>query len=222
VVRIRTTTETVHKAGDGTCPDDVVATLLPVAQQIGEASAGVAVARSTVDDAKSATEAALKGGKPKPLQDLQENIKQALGGVVVALADARHETEATIATAQQLGDASAGIAGDAGQSSPDTGTASRLLARSGEATRNARQRKRQRRDADVGDDTAPTPRRERVSAEAIGFWAATGAAAWATVAEFMPVAPKAVAGTLLATAAAISAGKSWMAKRRKHGDDNEG
>jgi hypothetical protein len=80
---------------------------------------------------------------------------------------------------------------------------------------------RRRRREDIEDDEAPEPRRERVSAEAVGFWASAGATGWATVSEFMPTTVKAAAGTVLAAMAAISAGKAWLKKRREERDGED-
>lgn len=69
----------------------------------------------------------------------------------------------------------------------------------------------------------PPPQRERVSAEAIGFGAAVASAAWAAVSEFMAVQTKTVVGTILAIAAATSAGKALLEKRqeRKNKDEDQ-
>ncbi|MFK3981838.1 hypothetical protein ACI2K4_15865 [Micromonospora sp. NPDC050397] len=52
-----------------------------------------------------------------------------------------------------------------------------------------------------------------MTAEAIGFSAATVSTVWVAFSEFVPLLPKILAGTLLAAAGAISAGKSWLNKR---------
>ena len=44
---------------------------------------------------------------------------------------------------------------------------------------------------------------------------------WAAVAEFMPVVPKAIVGSVLGFAAAIAAGKAWIAKRREQRSRDE-
>lgn len=77
---------------------------------------------------------------------------------------------------------------------------------------------RRRRREDIDSNETPAPRRERISAEAVGFWASAGATVWASVSEFMPTMVKAVAGTVIAAAAAISAGKAWVKKRREDRD----
>jgi len=71
------------------------------------------------------------------------------------------------------------------------------------------------------NDPRPSPRREIVNAEAVGFGAAIGSAAWAAISEFMPAQAKAIVGTILAIAAATSAGKTWYAKRQERMSKDE-
>jgi hypothetical protein len=78
-----------------------------------------------------------------------------------------------------------------------------------------------RRREDIEDDEEPAARRERFSSESVGFWASAGATAWATVSEFMPTPVKAAAGTVLAAAAAIGAGKAGLKKRREDRDGED-
>jgi hypothetical protein len=67
----------------------------------------------------------------------------------------------------------------------------------------------------------PAPRRQRLTSESIGWWTSATAAAYASFQEFLPTIVKAVAGTLLATAAAAGSFKAWKAKHQDGGPSRE-
>lgn len=63
---------------------------------------------------------------------------------------------------------------------------------------------------------APAPQpRAKIPSEKIGWWASAATAGYATFQEFLPAIPKTIAGTVLATAAAIGAYKAWIGKKKE-------
>lgn len=87
--------------------------------------------------------------------------------------------------------------------------------------RNATPESLEQREEDSGKRKLPP---ERVTAESIGFLAASLSTGWAAFSEFVPLLPKVLAGTLLGVVGAVSAGKSWLNKReeRERGVDEGG
>lgn len=76
----------------------------------------------------------------------------------------------------------------------------------------------ERREARSREDReAPPPtRRKKVSPEAIAVGGSSAATAWATVSEFLPALPKAVAGVVLGAVATWGSLKAY--KARSHND----
>ncbi|MEV4754775.1 hypothetical protein AB0J86_06625 [Micromonospora sp. NPDC049559] len=62
-----------------------------------------------------------------------------------------------------------------------------------------------------------------MSPEALGFSAAAASTIWAAFSEFMPIAVKAIVGSVLGAVAAGSAGRAWLDKRdeRKKKDEDQ-
>lgn len=88
-------------------------------------------------------------------------------------------------------------------------------------TKNEKRRKAaERRIANRQRANAP-PRRQRFSVETVGVVGAATATAWATVAEFAPLAVKAVGGTAVAVVGAVAAVKALVEKRRQDREEDK-
>jgi hypothetical protein len=100
---VRATIEVVQQVKDDMNPGEVVSTLTPAADKIGAAGTSVATVIKEIDEAKAQVADVLRGGQPRPLVAMVEQIKQALVPVVPAAGRAKRQTEETIAEARQMG-----------------------------------------------------------------------------------------------------------------------
>jgi hypothetical protein len=100
---VQSTGNMIQRATEDMSPADVVSTLSPAAERIGSASTGTSAVLAELDGLKSEIAAALKGGQPRPLVALVDQLKQTLTQVVASLGAAKQRTDETIAEARLTG-----------------------------------------------------------------------------------------------------------------------
>lgn len=197
---------------DSLSAERIIAQLTAASQRLEEAQTRLREAGEAASQARTLVAGALRGSSGQLVGQLG-SLVDAVGQVSNRTPILREQVQQTITKVKALGKLDGG--GGSGTSQPP-------LTRSPRPTPNAAPKSRQQRDR-AEKDPVPTPQRERVSAEAIGFGAAVASAAWAAVSEFMAVQTKTVVGTILAIAAATSAGKALLEKRqeRKNKDEDQ-
>jgi ABC-type transporter Mla subunit MlaD len=100
---VTSTAGEVQRVTDDMSPEDVVSTLDPAAKKIGATSTSASAILSELDGLKGEIAKTLKGGQPRPLMALADQMKNALVQVSGYLGAAKQRTDETIAEARQAG-----------------------------------------------------------------------------------------------------------------------
>jgi hypothetical protein len=110
VAQVKAAGEAAQRVTADMNPDDVIATLTPIVQEIDAAATSARAILSEVHAATIQTRDSLKGGKPEKMLSLLSDVEQAVALAVARLWEAKERAEEVIAQARETGNFPAGMA----------------------------------------------------------------------------------------------------------------